>query len=367
MATEMAEPEVKDTTRAMRDKGQETSTKSALTARVVLPDASVTVVDQDTDDEVEDREDGEEADDGDFLADFPDDTEELELIHSRIGSLDALRLTRFKDHLKKLCLRQNFVSHLDPEVFHELTKLEELDFYDNKIKHLNDALDNLDNLQVLDLSFNLLRSIPDRLDHLHALCTIYFIQNKISKISGLQSSLNLTSLELGGNKIRKIEGLESLVKLEELWLGKNRVTKLENLSTLKKLRILSIQSNRITKLEGLEELADLEELYISHNGIQKLEGLDRNPKITTLDVGNNFIPAIENISHLTNLQELWMTGNKISDFTAFDSQLRHITSLTTLYLEGNPCQTNDIAGYRRKIILALPQLKQIDATFVRGV
>jgi hypothetical protein len=61
-----------------------------------------------------------------------------------------------------------------------------------------------------------------------------------------------------------------------------------------------------------------------------------------------------------------MSGNQIPTLHALDSQLKHITTLETLYLEGNPCQTTDMAGYRRKIILALPQLKQIDATYVHS-
>ena len=148
-----------------------------------------------------------------FLSD-----QELELVHARIGSLDSLRLYRFSGHLRKLCLRQNFISHLDSETLHQLTKLEELDLYDNKVKTVGDALDKLSSLtwvaprvfqypswifvRVLDLSFNLLRAVPDRLECLTSLQTIYFVQNKISKISGLSSCVTLRSLELGGNKIR---------------------------------------------------------------------------------------------------------------------------------------------------------------------
>ncbi|PPQ67525.1 hypothetical protein CVT25_006066 [Psilocybe cyanescens] len=362
--------------------------KSTPTARVLLPTAPVDV---DTDEEA--AEDGveEETDDGDFLSEFPDETEDLELVHSKIGSLDGLRLARFAEYLKRLCLRQNFISILDPETFHQLTKLEELDLYDNKLKSVGDSLDKLSHLSTLDLSFNLLRSVPDRLEFLHSLETIYFVQNKITNISGFSSCTKLRSLELGGNKIRlcgitdgvvqRIENLENLVNLEELWLGKNKIAKLQvnyyesrlistlsinasyqGLETLKKLKILSLQSNRITKLEGLEELTELNQLYLSHNGIERLEGLKNNLQLTTLDIGNNFIPAIENISHLKNLEELWMNGNKIPDLSALEPELKSISSLETLYLEANPCQKNDMTGYRRKIQLALPQLKQIDAT-----
>jgi len=55
---------------------------------------------------------------------------------------------------------------------------------------------------VLDLSFNLLRAVPDGLGQLQELCTLYFVQNRISTISNLEFSVNLRSLELGGNKIR---------------------------------------------------------------------------------------------------------------------------------------------------------------------
>jgi len=41
-----------------------------------------------------------------------------------------------------------------------------------------------------------------------------------------------------------------------------------------------------------------------------------------------------------------------------------MASLETIYLEGNPCQQAEGASYRRKIMIALPQVKQIDATFV---
>jgi protein phosphatase 1 regulatory subunit 7 len=56
------------------------------------------------------------------------------------------------------------------------------------------------------------------------------------------------------------------------------------------------------------------------------------------------------------------SGNKIASLRALDTQLAHLQNLETVYLEGNPCQTNDMAGYRRKVMLALPQVKQIDAT-----
>ncbi|KAF5371855.1 hypothetical protein D9615_009562 [Tricholomella constricta] len=345
--------------------GADAEGSTSKSARVVLPESDPTQAADIESDEEPEETNIEELEEGDFLEDFPDETEDLELVHVRIGSLSNLRLARFAGHLKRLCLRQNFVSFLDPDVFQLLAHLEELDFYDNRLKTIGHALDKAEKLSVLDLSFNLLKAIPEGLAQLRSLHTVYFVQNRISKIKCLETCIHLRSLELGGNRIRKIENLDALINLEELWLGKNKITKLENLGNLKKLKILSLQSNRITTLENLEELENLEQLYLSHNGVQRLQGLERNTKLTTLDVGNNFVPAIENISHLTSLEELWMNGNQIPDLTALEPKLGAIKSLETLYLEANPCQTKDMTGYRRKIMLALPQLKQIDATYVR--
>jgi Leucine-rich repeat (LRR) protein len=55
----------------------------------------------------------------------------------------------------------------------------------------------------LDLSFNNFRAVPETLHHLTSLKTVYFVQNRISKITGLETlGRTLRSLELGGNRIR---------------------------------------------------------------------------------------------------------------------------------------------------------------------
>jgi protein phosphatase 1 regulatory subunit 7 len=57
--------------------------------------------------------------------------------------------------------------------------------------------------RVLDVSFNLLRAIPPVIATLPALETVYFVQNKITRIEGLSAvGRTLRSLELGGNRIR---------------------------------------------------------------------------------------------------------------------------------------------------------------------
>jgi protein phosphatase 1 regulatory subunit 7 len=159
-------------------------------------------------------------------------------------------------------------------------------------------------------------------------------------------------------------------------LGKNKIKKLENLN-LPNLDILSIQSNRIIKIENLEYLVNLTQLYISDNGLTKIEGLEKLTKLNVLDLSNNKIERLENIENLKELEEFWFNNNMLSKWEDIDL-LKQLPKLKCLYLEHNPIYyannvkpstltemsgTDSInSGYRRKIIITLPNLEQLDAT-----
>jgi protein phosphatase 1 regulatory subunit 7 len=304
--------------------------------------------------------DGEEiAADEDLLEDYDENETEVQLIHCRISSIESLRLERFKQ-LKQLCLRQNSISEISlPEEL--AANLEELDFYDNLISHIR-GLDAFTELRTLDLSFNKLKHIK-RLSHLTNLENLYFVQNRIATIENLDNLSRLTMLELGANRIREIQGLESLTALKELWLGKNKITELKGLDTLANLRILSIQSNRLKEIKGLDALVNLEQLHISHNMITTLgDSLSTLTNLTVIDISNNPIEHLEGLASQTKLEELWASYCKLSSFDEVKKELGNKESLETVYFEGNPLQTNNKVLYRNKVRLALPQVRQIDAS-----
>lgn len=298
--------------------------------------------------------------DEDLLDDYPPDSEDIDLVHLRISSIPALKLERFTN-VKRICLRQNAITSISlPANWGEL--LEELDLYDNLISHIK-GLEELKNLTSLDLSFNKIKHIKN-VNHLQKLTQLYFVQNRISKIENLEGLDNLTMIELGANRIREIENLEPLHQLQELWLGKNKITDIKNLSSLTNLRLLDIKSNRLTSITGLEDLTNLEELYVSHNAITEITSstFANNPKLRVLDISNNQISHLENISHLKNLEEVWASSNKLADFREVERELADKENLETVYFEMNPLQLSSPALYRNKVRLALPQVKQIDAS-----
>ena len=306
--------------------------------------------------------------DSDLTEDLPDDTESIDLIHLKIRSMEDLNLFRFKK-LVQLCLRQNLIESISEVDVLPIDTIKEVDFYDNRIKHISSNVNKLVNLENLDLSFNNIKRIKN-IDNLVNLENLYFVQNKIEKIENLSTLTNLKNLELGGNAIREIseDSLQGLGKLEEIWLGKNSIPRLVNLNHLKSLKILSIQGNKLKKIEGLEELENLEELYVSNNFISKIENLEKNTKLNTLDITSNKVENIENIKHLTQLTDLWASFNKINQtFESIGEELKDLPNFETIYLEGNPIQRNNETSYRRKLILNIgPSLQKIDATFIQG-
>ncbi|XP_041125610.1 protein phosphatase 1 regulatory subunit 7-like isoform X2 [Polyodon spathula] len=207
-------------------------------------------------------------------------------------------------------------------------------------------------------------------------------------IENIENLSHLDSLFLGTNKITKLQNLDGLASLTVLSiqvLSHHLKTAFKSLLMIQNLlfetcsvcgatcsalslrsviiaQVLSLQSNCITRIEGLQCLMNLRELYLSHNGIEVIEGLENNKKLTTLDIAANRIKKIENISHLTELQEFWMNDNQIENWGDLD-ELKNAHSLETVYLERNPLQKDP--QYRRKIMLALPTVRQIDATFIR--
>ncbi|MEQ2184369.1 hypothetical protein GOODEAATRI_007180, partial [Goodea atripinnis] len=95
-----------------------------------------------------------------------------------------------------------------------------------------------------------------------------------------------------------------------------------------------------------------------------IENLDALSSLQSLFLGTNKITKLQNLDSLHNLSVLsiQMNDNQIDNWSDLD-ELKNAKSLETVYLERNPLQKDP--QYRRKIMLALPSVRQIDATFIR--
>lgn len=284
---------------------------------------------------------------------------DLDLTANRLTVLDPRigHLTR----LQKLSLRQNLFTDeaLEPlSHWPSISGLRDLVLRDNKLTKIP-RVNTFKNLVVFDVSFNEITSLEGMSEVSPTLKEFYVSKNELTKIEELDHLHELRILELGSNRLRVMEGLQNMTILQELWLGRNRIRTVE-LCGLKSLVKISLQSNRLTSMLGFQECINLEELYLSHNGISKMEGLSTLVNLKVLDVSSNKLTAISGIENLARLEDLWLNDNQIASLDGIDAIVAGSKgTLTTIYLEHNPCAKDP--SYINILRRSFPNIQQIDS------
>lgn len=284
---------------------------------------------------------------------------ELDLTCNRLTAIDPRIATL--SQLQKLSFEQNLLADDAVNVLSEWTTLhglQELVLRDNKLLRIP-SLGNYSNLTLLDVSFNKVTSMNGLAAVSSTLLELYLSKNEIGKIEEIEHLVKLRVLELGSNKIRVMEGLENLKQLQQLWLGRNRIQTV-NLCGLTSLLKISLQSNRLTSMAAFQECVSLTELYLSHNHISVMEGLSTLQNLRVLDLASNKISELSNLEELTRLEDLWLNDNSIASLDDIEEKLAGCkNSLTTVYLERNPCALDP--KYIRTMRSILPKLQQLDS------
>lgn len=291
--------------------------------------------------------------------DLPSHLMDLDLTANRLTALDPRigHLTK----LQKLSLRQNlFTDEAVEPLSHwsSISELTDLVLRDNKLTKIP-CVNTFKNLVVFDVSYNEISSLKGMSEVSPTLKEFYVSMNEVTKIEELDHLHELLILELGSNGLRVMEGLQNMTILQELWLGRNRIRTVE-LCGLKSLLKISLQSNRLTSMLGFQECINLEELYLSHNGISKMEGLSTLVNLKVLDVSSNKLTAITGIENLSRLEDLWLNDNQITSLDGIDVVAAGSKgTLTTIYLEHNPCAKDP--SYTNILRRSFPNIQLIDS------
>src|SRR6476469_8219933 len=210
------------------------------------------------------------------------------------------KLTEFPDavlqltNLKILNVSHNQITSI-PEEIGQLSNLTRLDLSENQITSIPEEIGQLWNLTHLDLSSNQITSIPEDLAQLWNLTLLDLSSNQITSIpEDLGQLWNLTDIYLSSNQITSIpEDLGQLSNLAGLYLSENQITSIpEDLGQLSNLIGLYLSENQITSIpEDLGQLSNLIVLFLSNNQIEKIpECLETLPKLERLDLRRNPLP-----------------------------------------------------------------------------
>lgn len=170
--------------------------------------------------------------------------------------------------------------------------------------------------------------------------------------------------------------LNSYSHVQFLALDFNRLTCFDGLEQLKSLRCLSLRHNRIVSLESLVIAAPpgLVALDLTRNALVDLRGLQSCGNLQSLKVlllrENSLGPSLACLSGLSScpsLVNMDLSNNNISETEDADNFFGRIFSgLQQLDLRGNEfCRA--MRQYRRRFIVALPQLLDLDQKNVAAV
>ncbi|XP_055507215.1 protein flightless-1 homolog [Leucoraja erinacea] len=230
-----------------------------------------------------------------------------------------------------------------------------------------DDIFQLDDLSVLDLSYNQLTEIPRELENAKNMLVLNLSHNSIDNIPN-QLFINLTDLlylDLSENKLESLPPqMRRLVHLQTLILNNNplmhaQMRQLPAMTALQTLHLRNTQrtqSNLPTSLEALSGLLDvdlscndlsrvpeclytlssLRRLNLSTNQISELSlCIDQWTQLDTLNLSRNQLTSLPSaICKLTKIKKLYLNSNKL-DFDGIPSGIGKLANLEEFMAANN--------------------------------
>ncbi|XP_043910574.1 oligodendrocyte-myelin glycoprotein isoform X2 [Protopterus annectens] len=161
----------------------------------------------------------------------------------------------------------------------------------NQIKNLNNMTTNFSHLRILDISYNLLSSLPENLPK--SLWELYAANNNIEIVQkdDIAYQWNLKILDLSNNNIHRITLINNtLSSLQSIRMNGNRLwtvpTNLPN-----KLIMIDLSNNNLNQIlpSSLDRMLHLENFYLHNNKFSNITtgAFDQLPSLMLITLYNN--------------------------------------------------------------------------------
>ncbi|KAH0557382.1 slit homolog 1 protein-like [Cotesia glomerata] len=259
---------------------------------------------------------------------------------------------------------------LNPEIHH-------LDLSINRITSLNLGFGFYNNLESLDLSYNILHTLGSDNFLLQTHMEILNVSNNNLRTIGRNSLRGLESLrifDLNNNNITEMDSttFRHTSELEDLNLSGNSLTSLPNdlFKNLHKIRNLKLNRNSLLEVpaNNLHLVPSLENLELSDNLIQEIshDSLPTLRSLMSLNLANNLIQIIneEAFQRLPALVYLNLEGNNLTYVPT--SALSHLSLLSNLILSRNPLERLDNLAFRNLFELKTIDLRECTILYIKS-
>jgi len=156
------------------------------------------------------------------------------------------------------------------------------------LRSIPESIENLIGLEILNVSYNYLRSIPDSIGSLRNLTQLFLFHNSLASLpNNIGNLIGLEILNVSDNNLESIpDSIGFLSNLTILFLYNNKLTGLPNtIGNLLGLKELILYSNNLESLPvSIGNLTNLLQLNVFYNPITRLpkEICDLRPKCRIL-------------------------------------------------------------------------------------
>ncbi|KFM72911.1 Protein toll, partial [Stegodyphus mimosarum] len=288
---------------------------------------------------------------------------------SHLSSLKVLDLTNNKlrlieadtfnglVNLQELLLANNHMELIHSDAFMNLTRLRYLSLTNNSLTSFPVAINKMEYLQDLDLSFNSISNITnDTFENLKSLMVLDLKNNLIGNLSRgtLRDQYMLKILDLSRNRIQGLEiGIfDDALDLERIELNDNLLSDINGLfMNLRNLKALNISRNDITWFDFALVPVGLINLDMHSNEIDGLGNyfeLEKVLKLRYMDASFNKIKEITAETFPHGLEVVSLRNNSLSIIMPFTFMSK--TNLSMVDLRNNDIQNLDINALRLKSV-----------------
>ena len=254
------------------------------------------------------------------------------------GNITEANLTK----IKKLKLGSMGIEELRPGDFDGFGHLEELDLSSNMLRTIPEFSQELSSLQILELDSNYIGELPSRrvFERMPNLTSLNISYNEMSATvsSHLEPLTRLKNFYAYRNKFEVIPGgLEKLMELETINLSFNEISKIHGgtFEKLSQLVTLNLSSNKLeTIFDGPVNLTNLKELNLGYNRISEIRvgSFDKLSKLINLRLDHNRLETVfDNLANLASLETLNLNNNWLREFPT----LSYFPRLIWLRLDSN--------------------------------
>ncbi|XP_036307731.1 protein flightless-1 homolog isoform X5 [Pipistrellus kuhlii] len=260
----------------------------------------------------------------------------LTTLHGELSSLPSLRA---------IVARANSLKNSGvPDDIFKLDDLSVLDLSYNQLTECPRELENAKNMLVLNLSHNSIDTIPNQLFiNLTDLLYLDLSENHLESLPPqMRRLVHLQTLVLNGNPLlhAQLRQLPALTALQTLHLRNTQRTQ-SNLPTslegLSNLTDVDLSCNDLTRVpECLYTLSSLRRLNLSSNQIAELSlCIDQWVHVETLNLSRNQLTSLPSaICKLTKLKKLYLNSNNL-DFDGLPSGIGKLASLEEFMAANN--------------------------------